>query len=145
MSCVVSACLGEAQVKEASASTDQVARLAPLDPYYSPFSPLGLSGAVSSTNVNVPGKFSYVVNAVHPTQPEVSLFSLISDSSFVIIFRHHFSSFFIRLLRLPWPASPPRLSLMTSPQCLASGSLLSPPIMDTPASMDMDTTGSASA
>ena len=90
MSCVVSACLGEAQVKEASASTDQVARLAPLDPYYSPFSPLGLSGAVSSTNVNVPGKFSYVVNAVHPTQPEVSLFSLISDSTIVTIF--HLSS-----------------------------------------------------
>ena len=34
--------------------------------------PLGLPygfgyGAVSSTNVNVPGKFSYVVNSVHPT------------------------------------------------------------------------------
>ena len=73
ISCVVSASLGEAQVKDAAASTDQVARLAPLDPYYAPFSPLGLPGAVSSTNVNVPGKFSYVVNAVHPTQPEVSL------------------------------------------------------------------------
>ena len=79
MSCVVSACLGEAQVKEAS--TDQVARLAPLDPYYAPFSPLGLSGAVSSTNVNVPGKFSYVVNAVHPTQPEVSLLTRLSPKS----------------------------------------------------------------
>ena len=60
-------------MKDVAASTDQVARLAPLDPYYAPFSPLGLRGAVSSTNVNVPGKFSYVVNAVHPTQPEVSL------------------------------------------------------------------------
>ena len=60
-------------MKDAAASTEQVARLAPLDPYYAPFSPLGLPGAVSSTNVNVPGKFSYVVNAVHPTQPEVSL------------------------------------------------------------------------
>merc|ERR1719339_524657 len=50
-----------------------------------------------------------------------------------------------RLLRLPLPDSPPRLSLMTSPQCLASGSLVSPPIMDTPASTDLDTTGSASA
>ena len=79
MSCVVSACLGEAQVKEAS--TDQVARLAPLDPYYAPFSPLGLSGAVSSTNVQVPGKFSYVVNAVHPTQPEVSLLTSPSPKS----------------------------------------------------------------
>ena len=81
MSCVVSACLGEAQVKEASASTDQVARLAPLDPYYAPFSPLGLSGAVSSTNVQVPGKFSYVVNAVHPTQPQVSLLTSPSTKS----------------------------------------------------------------
>ena len=37
--------------------------------------PLGLPygfgyGAVSSTNVNVPGKFSYVVNSVHPTDSE---------------------------------------------------------------------------
>ena len=71
LSCVVSASLGEAQVKDASASTDQAARLAPLDPYYAPFYPRGLSGPVSSTNVNVPGKFSYVVNAVHPTKPEV--------------------------------------------------------------------------
>merc|ERR1712198_447043 len=29
-----------------------------------------VAGAVSSTNVNVPGKFSYVVNSVHPTRPE---------------------------------------------------------------------------
>merc|ERR1712243_460660 len=28
------------------------------------------AGAVSSTNVNVPGKFSYVVNSVHPTKAE---------------------------------------------------------------------------
>merc|ERR1719147_6154 len=28
------------------------------------------AGAVSSTNVNVPGQFSYVVNSVHPTRPE---------------------------------------------------------------------------
>ena len=39
--------------------------------------PLGLpygfgygAGAVSSTNVNVPGQFSYVVNSVHPTDSE---------------------------------------------------------------------------
>ena len=77
LSCAVSACLAEAQ-KEA-ASTDQVS-LAQLDPYYSPFSPLGLPvapGAVSATNVNVPGKFSYVVNAVHPTRPEVQQKKLI--------------------------------------------------------------------
>merc|ERR1712168_944217 len=29
-----------------------------------------VAGAVSSTNVNVPGKFSYVVNSVHPTRPD---------------------------------------------------------------------------
>ena len=29
-------------------------------------------GAVSSTNVNVPGQFSYVVNSVHPTDSEVA-------------------------------------------------------------------------
>ena len=34
---------------------------------------------------------------------------------------------------------------MNSLQCLASGSLVSPPIMDTPVSTDLDTTGSASA
>ena len=28
------------------------------------------AGAVSSTNVQVPGKFSYVVNSVHPTKAE---------------------------------------------------------------------------
>lgn len=28
------------------------------------------AGALSSTNVNVPGKFSYVVNSVHPTKAE---------------------------------------------------------------------------
>merc|ERR1712184_117789 len=41
---------------------------------------------------------------------------------------------------------PPRLSLRTSAQCPASGSLRCPPIMDTPASADStDTTDSASA
>merc|ERR1712130_215881 len=30
------------------------------------------AGAVSSTNVNVPGQFSYVVNSVHPTRPETT-------------------------------------------------------------------------